>query len=220
MTESHLLSLAADSSDLVGFLAFLVIAAIGAIYNWLTNQKKAEEEARQREALERRRRELAAQQAQEPAEQDEDDTPVIWPTPTATPTPQPRTEAPRMVRRSPYVKRTTPQPAATRAAQAADQSRVRVDEELRRQQQRLEQEELERQHRLAEYRPPESDEVAIASRIVHVQPKTAVVAAGSPESGEFRVDLQSAAAARSAIIFSEILGRPKALRHGDEMWDA
>jgi len=223
MVEQPIIPLASGSSDLVGLLAFLVIAAISAIYNWLTNQKKKEEaEARQREALERRRRELAAQQSEE---QGKDQAPVLWPKPTTTtPTTQPRTETPRLVRRSPYAKQATPvkpQPVVARAQQVADADRLRVDEELRRQQQRLEQEELERQRRLSEYRPPESDEEAIASRLVHVQPATvAPTAAAGQERAALHVDLRTPAAARQAILFSEILGRPKALRHGDELWDA
>ena len=203
-------------SDLIGLIVVLVIVGLSALSKWLGGQKQ---QAEQREVLERRRKELAEKRARDQA------LPVAQPRQPSASQPRPA-PAPRDARRT-YGQPARPRDAQRRqrsqpVAEIAEEQEVRVGEELRREQQRREREELERQQRMSEYRPPESDEQAIAGRIVHVRPATAALAGAGEEHGqaEFQVNLADPAAARTAIIFSEILSRPKALRQGDELWDA
>lgn len=190
-----------DIGSFIGLIVILVFAGLSGLSKWLGNEKRQQEA---REALERRRREQA--ENREPA------------SPAA---PSRQSTKARDVRRS-YGAAGTGRRQASKpmpVAQIVGEQQVRVGEELRRQQERRSREDRHRQERLAEYQPPESDAAAIADRIVTVQPKLSVAVVEEHEQGELQVNLSDAAAARSAILFSEILSRPKALRESDEMWD-
>ncbi|MBN2584271.1 MAG: hypothetical protein JXL80_14510 [Planctomycetes bacterium] len=123
----------------------------------------------------------------------------------------------RVVRRAPYQ---TGRPAGvpiTLRPQPDQDDTLRVDAELRHEQQRLAQEELERQRRLAD----------LQSQVVvrHVRTARPTVSAEgfleTPESAErgIEVDLQDAEVARRAIIFQEIFSPPVSLRSGRASWD-
>ena len=212
MTLSAIL-LANGLGELIPVIAVLIFAGLGALSKWAGGQKQQQEQAQQRETLERRRKELEAERGQRPIH--------VEPTPAA----QRPGPAPHAVRRTPRHSAEDPRTAQRRqqAQRPAErESGRRVGEELQHEQERRDQGDLERQQRLTMYRPPEADAEAIAGRIVHVQPRTAAAAGAEQEHlyGEFQANLADPTTARNAIIFSEILGRPKALREENEMWDA
>jgi len=93
-----------------------------------------------------------------------------------------------------------------------------VEQELRRQQQRLAHEETERRRRMAELK----SRVAKRQPAVSVQPEvrpTLAATAASEVERRIAVELTDADVARRAIIYHEIFSAPKALRTETESWD-
>lgn len=73
-----------------------------------------------------------------------------------------------------------------------------------------------RMARLATAAPAEADSAAIEQRISHFQ---RIDAAAADQGPRITVDLSGPGAARQAVLFQEILGPPKALRRGTELWE-
>lgn len=95
-----------------------------------------------------------------------------------------------------------------------------VEEELRRQQQRLAREQAERQHRLAELKSQVGQRESVVTIRPHVpHAESAEWRTSEDAASRITVDLADPQAARRAIIFHEILSPPKALRREAEIWD-
>lgn len=213
-----------DGSGLIQLVVLLIIAIVGGLAEAMKKKREKAQQQRQQEQLSRQ------------------------PTPPAGDT-QPMAHEPREIMKEPGRRRMPPPPPPTRRQQQAQvdqgpvevkrykpipapqrpQRRVappavpeappgqrRVSQGLAVQQAHLEQENDDRLRRLGTLRPVEEDTVAIESRILHIRPSQAV------ESGaqvQYRVDLRTRQAARTAIIFAEIFGKPKCLRTEAEKWE-
>jgi len=109
-------------------------------------------------------------------------------------------------------------PTGVRLAEAPP---VRVDDELRRDRQRMRKTEAQRRRRLAFEAPSEADTEAdteaIAARLVSIRPKA--MAQAGPSAPAAIVDLYGVDQARKAMMYYEIFSAPKALRQRPEMWE-
>ncbi len=93
-----------------------------------------------------------------------------------------------------------------------------VEEELRSQLDRLQQDRAQRLQRLAAAPPPEADTAALEARLVHLRPVVGP-AAGAPVAAGPLADLTAPEALARAVLHYEIFAPPKALRPGPEMWE-
>jgi len=146
---------------------------------------------------------VQAPQAERPVEPEpEQFQPAIQP---IAPAPPRRPQAPR------------PAPLPTRAHRQPQQSRPRtVEEEIGPLQAHMRKLEQLRARRMEMEAPPEADLAAIEARLLRIKPPPIATA---PSGQRLQVNLVDLAAARSAIIYHEILSPPKALREGPEMWE-
>ncbi len=92
-----------------------------------------------------------------------------------------------------------------------------VEEELRRQLDRLQQDRAQRVQRLAAAPPPEADTAALEARLVHLRPVAGPT--GAPVAAGPLADLTAPEALARAVLHYEIFAPPKALRPGPEMWE-
>ncbi|MCE5327590.1 MAG: hypothetical protein LLG01_14385 [Planctomycetaceae bacterium] len=114
-------------------------------------------------------------------------------------------------------RRPAPQRRDLAQVEAQEDLAQSVDQEMLRQQQRMSAAESSRQQRMGELHIPEEDSAAIEQRLLHVRPaQQGHKAALSPLAAL----LANRDTARKAIVLQEILSPPKALRHGQEMWEA
>jgi hypothetical protein len=109
------------------------------------------------------------------------------------------------------------QPQPMEAPPQAQPATWDVAEELRRQQQRLEQEEAQRAQRLTTTAPAEADTAGIEARLLHIRPTSEPARAAT--AAEFLAGLRAPEEIRKAILHYEIFSAPKALRAGPEMWE-
>lgn len=115
-------------------------------------------------------------------------------------------------------------PASVRLANAPEEvPPVRVDDELRRDRQRMRKTEAQRRRRLTFEAPleadTEADTEAIAARLVSIRPEAIAWAGPSEPEPTAIVDLGGVDQARRAMMYYEIFSSPKALRQRPEMWE-
>lgn len=92
-----------------------------------------------------------------------------------------------------------------------------VEEELRRQLARLQQDQARRPQRRATAAPPEAGTAALEARRVHLRPVAGP--SGKPAAAGPLADLTGPEALGRAVLHYEIFAPPKALRPGPEMWE-
>ena len=92
-----------------------------------------------------------------------------------------------------------------------------VTEEVRRQQDRLEQDQVQRDQRLTTAQPAEADTAGIEARLLHIRPSAQV--ARTTAVAELLASLRAPGELRKAILHYEVFSPPKALRPGPELWD-
>jgi hypothetical protein len=96
-----------------------------------------------------------------------------------------------------------------------------VDEEMERQQQRMQRERTDREHRMAALAPQEADTAALISHLVHIRPGS--IAAGAAHAGpssRLLSLLKNGSGLRNALIYHEIFSPPKSMRKDQDIWDA
>jgi hypothetical protein len=109
---------------------------------------------------------------------------------------------------------TAPGEEHTRTVRDAEDLDI-VDEEVARKRQAMDQKLADRHRRMETAAPAEADTAAIDARLSHFQRMETQL----DQIANVQVELKTAAALRTAIIYHEILSRPKALRQDPEMWD-
>jgi hypothetical protein len=135
------------------------------------------------------------------------------------PAPLPRMPAPRPAYRpTPPPPAARPEPEYVPSPIPTPSGQTRVEAEIARLQARLQHLEGIRLERLAAAAPSEVDTAAIEARLVHIarQAGPAVSLAGMDRH---LADLTDPTRLQWAVVFHEILSRPKALRTEQEMWD-
>lgn len=205
-----------DENPVVPLIAFLVIAGL-ALLNRLAGAAKEKKDREKNESDVRRfRRPAPPSQADRPAPGYRGSR---RPAPPAAEREADETMRPtRILRRSPYHRQAERAGPLVRP-QPAEAPMATVEDELQRQQQRLRAEELERRRRLAARVPPEEDTAAIERRIQHVGHPTTVAFADGHRLPTVEIDLTDPTSARMGIVLHEVLGRPKGLQFGPQMWD-
>ncbi|KPK85812.1 MAG: hypothetical protein AMJ81_02660 [Phycisphaerae bacterium SM23_33] len=210
-------SLLAENDSPLGFLRWLIPVILGALVLLQRLFKKAkqwaeQEEARRQEQLgrgpsaaerARLRQEVAARQAMSALREILGIEPEIE-EPPPRPAPPPVL---RPVAGIPGAQKRPPAPRLRRAPGPARAAGQGVRREVERLEKGLAVEELQRRQRLQE--------------LEHLRTSIAT-AAGGPEAERqirVRVDLSDRTEAVKAILYSEILGSPKALRRGPESWE-
>ena len=189
-----LLAQGAGDYNLIIFIVVAVLLAVSGLIKRASEKKQEQEaaEARRKAAQTRRQEPKGSPQAPRPAQQ------VRRPVAPPAPLELPRVEV-------------------LQAFAPAQELGEDVEQELRRQEQRLRQEDKRRKKRLAAPKSPEADSAAIEQRLGHLRSQLARPA--EPMGRGEAPDLRSRELARSAIIYHVILAPPKALIQGPEMWD-
>jgi hypothetical protein len=207
-------------ADLIQLIAVVVIAVIGGLSHLLNKRaQEQEKQRREREAKEHAQRlaSLGKSPSAATASSAQRTRPAA-PVRPATGTAKPRQPQP-MVRRPVRPTTVRPGPAPIAVLPRPERSEaVRVGDELRREQERLRLEELDRERRMAELPRGVADRhIGTAGRSA-----TADVFAEVGEASEdaAAVDLYDPAAARQAMIMHEIFSAPLALRSEQASWNA
>ena len=109
-----------------------------------------------------------------------------------------------------------PSPAPVPIDRPVETAPRRVGDELKRERQRMDGQELSRRKRMAVRKPSHDETASIEAGIMSVATRGRQVGGQGPAVA---VELTDARQARQAIIYHEIFSPPKALREGPEMWE-
>lgn len=204
--------LARIEGELIWVIIVLVIMAL----SWIGRkiQEKNQQQQAERE-YQRRRAEREGQRAQ----QRRGVPPPARPAPPPPVRTRPVGVAPageRAHRRVRPPARPQPQPQPTVGTLENRHLRVSVEEEVRRQQQRLAADASSQMRRLAAHRPFEADTALVEARLVGVRPSRPGQAA--PRKAPALLDLSEPDRLRLAIIYHEVFSAPRALRAEPEIW--
>jgi hypothetical protein len=207
--------------EVLGILALFLIMGLASLGKWFAEQKKERE---RREEIEELKRKRLGQQGTMPLVDRDDggEQETFGHGASAPPAAAATSSRQRAVRRT-Y--RLTP-PATTlqrptRVVMPQEEDEDRVADDLRQERERRRRKDLERQQRLAAYRPDEADTAAIEKRLVSVRSPLIDDTTGQMQqaAGGLQMNLKNPSAARNAVVMHEILGPPKALQNEQTLWE-
>jgi hypothetical protein len=208
--------------EVLGILALFLIMGLASLGKWFAEQKKERERREEIEELKRKR--LGQQGTMPLVDRDDGGEQETFGHETSAPPAAAATSTRQRAVRRTY--RLTP--PATMSQQPTrvvrppqDDAEDRVADDLRQERERRRRKDLERQQRLAAYRPDEADTVAIEKRLISVRSPLIDDTAGQMQqaAGGLQMNLKNPSAARNAVVMHEILGPPKALQNEQTLWE-